>query len=100
MGLDDIFDVSPPIKEFVDFHVVVIIIPPRLGTIILLKKETRRSQHDARQPMASVEQFTQVLRCGLCNTVDVSRDRADVLGYPDRRRAHWRSERPTKRACR
>jgi hypothetical protein len=86
-GADHVLHVHPAIQELDRLDVRVGVRGADRGVVVFLGKEPRCRQHDARQLLVAMKQLAEVLGGGFRDTVDVLRDRRDVLGDP-RRAAH------------
>ena len=100
MGIDDVFEIDATVEEFVGLDVAVVVGQARRRVVVLFREEARRSQDEARQAVAAVEQLAQILRYGLRHAVNVPGDGPDVLGHPRRGRPCRRRQRPAEGAGR
>src|ERR1700730_14900157 len=82
MSVHHILEIYPSVEKLVHLDVAIVVRLSRLFAVILFGEKARRSQDKAREPKVPVEQRAKVFRSGLCDAIDVSGHRRDILGHP------------------
>lgn len=89
MGGDDVLDIDSAEEILIGLDVVIGIGLADVPVVVFLGEKSRRSEHDAWQPLVPVEQLAKVLGSGLGNPVDILGDGSDILSHPGRGRPGW-----------
>src|ERR1700730_5388578 len=61
MGAHHILDIDTPVQILVRLHILIRKGLPYFVVVILLRKESRRPEHDARETLIAMEQLTKIL---------------------------------------